>query len=163
MRKYIAFIILFICFTTQSQEEKEELKVYSFNEIEKLNKQIPKPIVVFIHTDWCKYCFAMKKNTFNNNEVIKALNDKFYFVFLNAESKKDITFLNHTFKYKPTGNNTGVHQLANELAGIKNRISYPTTTILNSKFEIDILKNGYINSKKMLFILKKYNTTYSNF
>ncbi|MCG1035367.1 thioredoxin family protein [Polaribacter sargassicola] len=155
MREYIAFITLFICLTTQSQEKKEELKIYSFLEIEKLNKQSPKPIVVFIYTDWCKYCFAMKKNTFSNKDVIKALNNKFYFVLLNAESKKDINFLNHTFKYKPTGNNTGVHQLADELAGVKNRIIYPTTTILNSNFEIDLQKSGYLNSKRMLSILKR--------
>jgi len=156
MKKITAFIILFVCFTIQSQEKKEKLKVYSFHEVEKLHQQNPKPLVVFIYTDWCKYCFAMKKNTFKNNEVIKALNTQFYFVKLNAEGKKDISFLNHTFKYQPTGNNTGIHQLANELAVIKGRISYPTTTILNSKFEIELQKSGYINSKQLKTILYKY-------
>ena len=154
MKKIIAFIILFVCYNIQSQES-EELKVYSFKEVEKLHQQNQKPIVIFIYTDWCKYCFAMKRNTFENKEVTKILNDKFYFVKLNAEEKNDITFLNHTFKYKPTGNNTGSHQLAEELASINNQISYPTTTILNSKFEIELQKSGYINSKKMKSIINK--------
>lgn len=154
MKKFIAFIILFTCYNLQSQEKKE-LQVYTFQEVEELQKQNPKPVVIFIYTDWCKYCFAMEKNTFNNKEIIKVLNDKFYFIKLNAEEKKNITFLNHTFKYQPTGNNTGIHQLANELAVVKNRISYPTTTLLNSKFEIELQKSGYINSKRMNTIINR--------
>lgn len=154
MKKFIAFIILFTCYNLQSQEKKE-LQVYTFQEVEELQKQNPKPVVIFIYTDWCKYCFAMEKNTFNNKEIIKVLNDKFYFIKLNAEEKKNITFLNHTFKYQPSGNNTGIHQLANELAVVKNRISYPTTTLLNSKFEIELQKSGYINSKRMNTIINR--------
>lgn len=154
MKKYITIIILFVCLTIQSQ--KKELNVYSFEEVEILHQQKPKPVVVFIYTDWCKFCYAMKKNTFENKEVIEILNKSFYFIKLNAEGKKDITFLNNTFKYKPTGINTGIHQLANELASIKNRISYPTTILMNSKFEIELQKNGYINSKKMKSILNRY-------
>ena len=154
MKKFIAFIILFTCYNLQSQEKKE-LQVYTFQEVEELHKQNPKPVVIFIYTDWCKYCFAMEKNTFNNKEIIKVLNDKFYFIKLNAEEKKNITFLNHTFKYQPSGNNTGIHQLANELAVVKNRISYPTTTLLNSKFEIELQKSGYINSKRMNTIINR--------
>ena len=154
MKKFIAYIILFTCYNLQSQEKKE-LQVYTFQEVEELQKQNPKPVVIFIYTDWCKYCFAMEKNTFNNKEIIKVLNDKFYFIKLNAEEKKNITFLNHTFKYQPTGNNTGIHQLANELAVVKNRISYPTTTLLNSKFEIELQKSGYINSKRMNTIINR--------
>ncbi|WP_158839270.1 thioredoxin family protein [Polaribacter sp. L3A8] len=154
MKKYIIFIILFICFTIQSQEK--ELNVFSFEETEILHQQKPKPVVIFIYTDWCKFCYAMEKNTFGNKEIIEILNKNFYFIKLNAEEKKDILFLNNTFKYKPTGKNTGIHQLANELASIKNKISYPTSIILNSKFEIELQKSGYINSKKMKSIINRY-------
>ena len=157
MIKNIFFCCFFIgCFAVQSQEKKEVLKVFTFEEVEKLHQKNPKPIVVFVYTDWCKICHGMKKNTFKNEEVIRLLNDKFYFIKLNAESKKDIVFLEKTFVYRPTGKNTGVHELANELASIKKRIAYPTTTILNSKFEIDLQLDGYVNSKKMKKILINY-------
>ncbi|MDG1245278.1 MAG: thioredoxin family protein, partial [Polaribacter sp.] len=55
--------------------------------------------------------------------------------------------------YMPKGTNTGIHELASELASIKGSITYPTTTILNSKLEIEAQLNGYINSSKMNMIL----------
>lgn len=151
------FIIVFFgCFTTIAQSEKIALKTYSFSEIENLHQQKPKPIVAFIYTDWCKFCYVMKQNTFKNDEIIKNLNDHFYFVLLNAEDKNSITFLGKTFNYKPSGNKTGLHELANELAFMNGKISYPTTTILNKNFTIDVQIPNYISSKKMKSVLKKY-------
>ena len=59
MKKIILAIILFGSFTTYSQLKKNTLKTFTFEEVEKLHQQKPKPIVVFIHTDWCKFCFGM--------------------------------------------------------------------------------------------------------
>jgi thioredoxin-related protein len=95
----------------------------------------------------------MKKNTFKNEKVIRLLNDHFYFIKLNGEEKEDISFLGKTFNYIPKGTNTGIHELASELGSIKGKITYPTTTILNSKLEIERQLNGYINSRNMNMIL----------
>lgn len=141
----------------QSQEKKEILKVHTFKDVAKIHQQKPKPIIVFLFTDWCKICFGMKKNTFQNDKVIKLLNDKFYFVKLNGEDKNDITFLDKTFVYKPSGNNTGTHELAKEIGSINGEISYPTTVFLNNKFEIDLQLNGFINGVKFYKLLNDYN------
>lgn len=154
MKKIIFVVLLFYCITVQSQSDKETLKIFSFEEVEILQKQNPKPILVYIYTDWCKFCFGMNKNTFSDRRVIKNLNDKFYFIKLDAENKKDITFLNKTFTYKPSGINTGIHELASELASIKNNVSYPTITKLNQNFEIEFQKVGFINSKNLLQFIK---------
>lgn len=153
MKKIFTFWFLILSTIIWSQE-KSELKIYSFNEIEKLHKENPKPVVVFIHADWCTYCHAMEQTTFTNEKVITLLNESFYFVKLNGEQKEDITFLGKTFVFKPYGN-SGTHELALELATIKKRMVYPTTIILNSKFEIDLQLDGYINKRKMTSILKK--------
>ena len=152
IRKILSIFICVGGFATYSQTE---LKMYTFSEVEKLQQQKPKPVAIFIYTDWCKICFGMKKTTFKNKEVIQLLNNNFYFVRLDGEEKKDIIFLDKTFVYKPTGSNTGVHELADELASINKRISYPTTTILNSKFEIELQINGLYNAKEMEKILSK--------
>jgi thioredoxin-related protein len=157
MKKHILlFVIFFGCFATTAQTEKTKLNIFTFSEVEKLHQQKPKPIVVFIYTDWCKICHGMKRNAFKNNEIIDLLNNQFYFVKLNAEQKEGITFLGKTFVYKPSGNKTGINELAIELASIDEKISYPTTIILNSKLEIDFQIDNYINSKKMKAILKRF-------
>ncbi|WP_298781294.1 DUF255 domain-containing protein [uncultured Polaribacter sp.] len=154
MKKLICLIFILGYFTTHSQKI-EALKIYSFSEVEKLHQQKPKPIVAFIYTDWCKICYGMKNTTFKNNGVVKLLNDNFYFVKLNGEEQKDILFLGKKFVYKPSGNKTGTHQLAKELATLKGKISYPTTTILNTNFEIIFQKDSYINSKEMIYVLNQ--------
>lgn len=156
INKVLTFILFFGCFAVNAQQTEIKLKEYSFSEAERLQENNPRPLFIFIYTDWCKICEGMKKTTFKNNEVISLLNKHFYFIKLNGEEKKDITFLGKTFAYKPTGNKTGTHQLAKELSSIKGKISYPTTTILNSKFEIDIQVDRFINSKKMKKILESY-------
>jgi thioredoxin-related protein len=155
IRKILSIFIFIGGFANYSQTE---LKMYTFSEVEKLQQQKPKPVAIFIYTDWCKICFGMKKTTFKNKEVIQLLNNIFYFVRLDGEEKKDIIFLGKTFVYKPTGANTGVHELADELASINKRISYPTTTILNSKFEIELQINGFSNAKEMKKILSRLSS-----
>ena len=157
-KKLLFLFIFFGCFTIYAQERKgkEVLNIFTFEEVEEIHQQIPKPILVFLYTDWCKICFGMKKTTFKNRKVIQLLNEKFYFIKLNAEEKQDITFLGKIFTYKPTGINTGMHELAVELGTIKKTIIYPTTIILNTVFEIDAQLTGLYNARKMIGILTAY-------
>lgn len=154
--KYTFLLFIFLIEFTTISAQNNKLKTYTFSEVEKLQNQNPKPLIVFIYTDWCKICLGMKQTTFKNNEVVSILNNNFYFIKLNGEEKKDIRFLRRTFTYEPTGNNTGVHQLTKELASVENKISYPTITVLNSKFEIDLQISGYIKSEKMKNLLNNY-------
>jgi thioredoxin-related protein len=132
-----------------------QLKTYSFEEVEKLSREKPKPIVVFIHTSWCKYCKMMEHATFKNQDIITLLNDNFYFISLDAESKNNITFNGHTFKFKPTGQNTGIHELATALATIDGEVVYPTITILDAEFSIVFQKHSFLNAKGLIPILEK--------
>jgi thioredoxin-related protein len=157
-KKLLFLFIFFGCSTiyTQERKGKEVLNIFTFEEVEELHQQTPKPILIFLYTDWCKICFGMKKTTFKDQEVIKLLNNNFYFIKLNAEEKKEITFLGKMFTYKPTGANTGMHELAAELVTIKKTIRYPTTIILNTVFEIDAQLTGLYNTRKMIDIMTAY-------
>jgi len=150
--KKISIIWLFLLFAFPVFGQ---LKMYSFSEVERLNKIAPKPIVVFIHTSWCKYCKLMENSTFKNQEIIQIVNENFYFVSFDAEETSDITFLNHTFTFKPTGQKTGVHELATELATINNEVIYPTITVLDTSFAILFQKHSYLNTEELLGILQK--------
>ncbi len=132
-----------------------QLKTYSFEEAEKLAKENPKPFVVFIHTSWCNYCKMMENSTFKNPEVVSLLNTDFYFIPLDAESKKDIHFNNQTFQFIPKGQNTGIHELATALATINSQVVYPTVAILQTDFSIVFQKHSFLNTKDLLIVLEK--------
>lgn len=132
-----------------------QLKIHTFEEIEKLSKEKPKPIVVFIHTSWCNYCRMMENSTFKNPEIIQLLNSNFYFISLDAESRNDIQFNNHTFKFKPKGPNTGIHELATALAEIDSQVVYPAFTILQDDYSVVFQKHSFLNTKELVAILEK--------
>ena len=132
-----------------------QIRSSQFEQIDSLQKKQKRNIVVFIHTDWCKYCKAMQNTTFKNDSVTNKLNNEFYFIELNAEEKRDITVGNHTFKYKPTGTNTGINELAEQLATVDNKVAYPTLCFLNFNNEIIFQYNQFINSKDLQIILTR--------
>ncbi|MEW5676643.1 thioredoxin family protein [Flavobacterium enshiense] len=146
-------LIAFLFFCTFSGFA--QLKTYTFAQAEKLEQSDPKPIFVFIHTSWCKYCKMMENSTFKNPEVVQLLNDNFYFVALDAEQKTPITFKSKTFKFKPKGQNTGVHELAEELATVDGSITYPTFSILDKNNSIVLQISEFTDAKTMITLLKE--------
>jgi thioredoxin-related protein len=146
----LRILIIFIFVLVRVSELPAQNRIVKFEEIKTLQEKAPKPLVVLIMTSWCKYCHAMKNTMTKDNKVAALLSEKFYTVFLDAEDKNDIFFAGRTFKYK-----AGMHELARELGSIKGKLSYPTTTVLNSKNEIIYQHDGFLNPRAMLFILEK--------
>ncbi|AXB55834.1 thioredoxin family protein [Flavobacterium fluviale] len=132
-----------------------QLKSRTFEEVDSLQQIQKRKIIVFIHTDWCQFCQRMKATTFKNKEIIEKLNSDFYFIDFNAEEKRDITFNNQVFKFKPSGNNVGVHELALQFGTINNQIVYPVLCVLNDNNEIILQYNNYLSPKDFKVLLEK--------
>lgn len=147
---YLVFSIVFITTNTVSAQ----LNTVEFNQLDSLNSIERRDVVVFVHTDWCKFCLQMKNTTFKNDSIMRLLSDNFYFVSLNAEDKKDIHYQGYTFKYRPTGRTTGVHELAEELSTINGKVNYPTISVFNNK-EILFQYGGLMKSDQLFVVLKE--------
>lgn len=131
-----------------------QVKTVTFEALAGLQQKKDKPVMVYIHTDWCNYCKAMKQNMLNNKDIATLLNQKYYTVFLNAETKKDIIFNGRIFKYKPAGISTGIQQLAEALGSINNKNSYPSLCFLNRKNEIIYQYGGLLSAEAFLKTLR---------
>jgi thioredoxin-related protein len=139
----------------QPQPSFAQIKTFPFEQIDSLQKKEKRNILVFIHTDWCRYCQAMKNTTFKKDNIIDILNKFFYFIHFNAEDKRNIPYNNHIFKYKPTGTNTGINELAEQLGTVDNKLSFPTLCFLNADNEIIFQYPHYINSTDLKTILTR--------
>ena len=62
--------------------------------------------------------------------VAKELNENYYLVMLDAESKEDIVDRGKRYVYEATGLDEGKHQLAMELARKEESVSFPSTVIM---------------------------------
>jgi thioredoxin-related protein len=124
--------LFFISFSGLAQEASM-VKWYSIEEAEKLNKQQPRKIMIDVYTDWCGWCKKMDKETFNHPVIAEIINEHYYPVKLNAESKEEITFNGSTYKFVAQGAR-GYHELA---AGLLNgKMSYPSVAYMNEKMEL---------------------------
>ncbi len=147
------FIILILGSILLPSLSFSQIKQYKFEEIDSLQKIEKKIVVVFIHTDWCRYCEAMQHTTFKNRHIINTLNNNFYFINFDAEEKRNITFNNNTFQYKPTGDQTGINELAEQLGSINGKISFPGICILNADNQIIYQQNEFLSAKDLEIIL----------
>lgn len=148
-------LLYIICFLLAIQTGFAQLNLRKFEEIDSLQKIEKRKVIVFLHTDWCKFCAVFKSKTLKNEAIIQLLNEKFYFIDFNAEEKQTITFNNQKFQFKPSGVNSGTHELAIQLAKINDKINYPTLCFLNENNEIIFQHNGFLNTKDFKLLLEK--------
>lgn len=153
--------LAFLAFSTANQKgtskrpvtvvTEEPVRWMSFEEAVEKSKTERKKIFIDVYTDWCGWCKVMDRNTFNDPEVAKILNDKFYPVKLNAEQRADINFDGHTFKFIESGS-SGYHELAAALLG--NKLSFPTVVFLTEDFKMIQPLAGYVKADEFHKIIK---------
>lgn len=133
----------------------QQLNTYTFEQVDSLQAVEKRPVLVFMHTRWCKYCGLLRHTTLKNSHIIELLNSKYYYIEFDAEDKRAIIFNKQQFVYRPTGLNTGLHQLATVLGDINGMVSFPALCFLNTDYEIVFQYNQYLNSQELLAILEK--------
>ena len=115
-----------------------------FEQLEELQQRDPRPVMVLIGTDWCRYCQAMKNSLLRPTRVSAIAAKKFYTVFLNAEDSAEIFFRGKRYGFQQSGVNMGVHSLAAELGTVKGELSYPALCFLNADQEVIYRHSGYL-------------------
>lgn len=156
MKKSCIYLLCFFCFQGLSYEASAQaLQKISFEQLDSMGAHQPRKTVVLISTSWCPYCARMKNTTLASEEVVNLLKNKCYFIELDAEQKTPVSFKGHNYQYLPAGYDTGIHELAETLAAVDGKVSFPTLVILNEKYEIIFQYPGYLTSKELYTVLRK--------
>ncbi len=144
-------LIIMASFNAYKPNSEQEIKWISFEEAVELQKKNPKKIIVDVYTDWCGWCKKIDKNTYTDSEVIKQIEQHFYFVKLNAEQKEEIKYKDKVFSFKQ-------EYKANELAVslLNGQMSYPSTVFLDEDMNLLTVVPGYLTPKDMNPILKYF-------
>lgn len=129
----------------------EKLRWYTIEEAEQLNRSQPKKFMIDVYTDWCGWCKVMDDSTFSHPVIMRLLNQYFYPVKFNAETKDTIQFNGGKYiNLKKTGRST--HPLAISMLGW--RMSYPTIVYYTEKLEFLGPMPGYKNAPQLEVILQ---------
>ena len=105
--------------------KKEKINWLNLNELSAAYAKQPKPIIIDVYTSWCGWCKIMDKETYGNDKVAAYINENYYAVKFDAESRDSVVL--GTKKY---GFNNAYK--ANDLAVylLFGRMGYPTTVLL---------------------------------
>lgn len=104
---------------------------YTFGEAVELQKKNPKMIMVDVYTSWCGPCKMMSAYTFGNEIIAKYLNEHFYPVKFDAETRDSVTFNGFVFKNSnPPGTQRPVHDFA--ISILDGKLSYPSVVFVDS-------------------------------
>ncbi len=99
---------------------------------EALSKQdkAPRKIMVDVITEWCGWCKKMDATSFNQDAIAKYINETYYPVKFDAETKTPINFNGTTYDFIKTFNG-GYHELAAFI--LQGKLSYPTLVFFDEK------------------------------
>lgn len=149
----LALILAFLSLTgfvanngksNKKDQESKKINWVSIEEAEKLTMEKPKKIFVDVYTDWCGWCKRMDATTFTDEAVVDYVNEHYYAVKLNAESKEAISL-------------KGMNTNGIELARSFRVTAYPTIVFIDEAFERVTPLPGYRKPAEFHDILKQFN------
>lgn len=118
--------------------------------------------LAFFHADWCTICHGMRQTTLNDPRVAEMLNPHFLFLSFDAEQRESVDFAGQTFRYRPRGSDSGIHEWAMELATVDGKTHFPALTAFNSQHEIVFQHQGLLDPDALLLVLEELLTAHRN-
>jgi thioredoxin-related protein len=158
MKKTLLILILLISSISfqgfiKPKSGEDMVKWYTFGEAVELSKKNPKIIMVDIYTTWCGPCKLMDANTFHNPVVAKYINEHFYPVKFNAETRDTVKFNGFSFvNSTPVGGKRGAHDFA--ISILDSKVMYPSLVFLNEELKRLQIIQGYQEPKAFEPIMK---------
>lgn len=146
-------ILVFVCWCQAFNASYGQMRPLSFEKTDSLMSIHKKPVLVLLTANWCIYC-SMQKSILRKNKLIDSSADKFYLTILDVENNLPITFNKKTYHFKPTGMNTGVHELAVALNGTS-ALSLPTWIILDDTYTVRGRYNGVLDKKQLAHLTSR--------
>ena len=153
----LTFTLLFTCLGNA----QSGVNWMSLEEAVAAQQDEPRKIMMDVYTSWCGPCKMMMANTFTNPDVIAFLNQNFYAVKFDAESKDPVNFKDHTFEnpgYREgaRGRNS-THQLSREL-----RVNaYPTLVYFDENADLIAPISGYKTPGQLEMYLKFFSQKFT--
>ena len=155
MKKVIILLTILMTVSITAQE----INWVTLEKAVELQKKKPKKIMMDVYTNWCGPCKMLDRNTFQNPDVVKYVNENYYAVKFNAEGNDVITFKNNTYSnpdYNPA--NANRRNSAHELSRYFQIQAFPTIVFLDEEQNLLTPLRGYQTPPQLELYLKLFKT-----
>jgi thioredoxin-related protein len=142
------FILCSAKVTTTSSDKPDWMKLDGISE--KLRSQ-PKPVIIDLYTNWCYWCKVMDKKTYTNSKVVSYINEHFYPVKVDAETKDVLQWNSKAYNFNETYK---VNDFTLFLTA--GQPGFPTTVIFTDEHSDPVAIQGYLAPKEIEPILKYF-------
>jgi len=142
---------------TATKTNKGQIEWLSLEDATKQNKKKPKKVILDLYTDWCAPCKRMDDTTLKNPKIVEYINQHFYAVKVNGETKNPLTFKGQIYNYV-VEDYTEYHQLTKKL--LTKKIAYPSFVFLDENLEIIQTVQGYLEPKSFDMVLHFFADNY---
>lgn len=133
-------------------QDKAKINWLTFEEAIEKNKKNPKKIFIDLYTSWCTWCTRMEKITLENPAIAEYINENFYAVKFDAETKQEILFKDKKYTFSTDATDNGVHEIA--LYFTRGNLNYPSVIFLDELMENPQHVSGFQNPVRMDKLLK---------
>jgi uncharacterized protein YyaL (SSP411 family) len=127
MQKAIVILSFFLVWivSTSFVAQQEKIHWITTDELQAAYAKEPRPIIIDVYTSWCGWCKIMAADTYNNDSVANYINQHYYAVKLDAETRATILWRGKIYNYDSSYK---VNMFS--LFITNGQVSYPTTVLL---------------------------------
>lgn len=145
---YSLVLIILLSFSAKIKaQDAPKITWYSIEEAIELNKKKKKKFFIDVYTDWCGWCKKMDASTFVDPVIVKYMNEHYYAVKFDAESKDSVSVNGQEYINTNPGTKRSTHQLA--VALLNGKLSYPSFVFLDEEVKLITVLPGFNPPEKL--------------